>query len=267
MITSKQSSIRLLVILLVAVIGAIFLNKYVIKKSFVFYPKFFVNLSSSVFVKIENFGGFLEKIENFNRLASENDKLKQDIAVVSKLEAEIDDLKSENEFLRRSVGISNKLAYQVVYAGIFNLNLGPTGYNVLLNKGSSDNISEGDIVITAEGEIVGKTQKVMNNFSRVLFVSDPEFKITAKVMGSDTSGISRGAFSEGVYLDFVIQEDEIKEGDIVISTGNDLFPPALVLGSVDHVESSVTQMFKKVRIRPAIKEIKLGRVLVIKIKQ
>ena len=185
MITSKQSSIRLLVILLVAVIGAIFLNKYVIKKSFVFYPKFFVNLSSSMFIKIENFGGFMEKMRNFNRLASENDKLKQDMAVVSKLEAEVDNLKNENEFLRRSVGISNKLGYQVVYAGIFNLNLGPTGYNVLLNKGSSDNISEGDIVVTAEGEIVGKIQKVMNNFSRVLFVSDPEFKITAKVAGPE----------------------------------------------------------------------------------
>src|SRR3989344_7882030 len=90
MITSKQSSIKLLFILLVAVIGAIFLNKYVIKKSFVFYPKFFVNLSSSMFVKIENFGGFLEKIENFNRLASENDKLKQGTATMFKLEAEID---------------------------------------------------------------------------------------------------------------------------------------------------------------------------------
>ncbi|MDO8640169.1 MAG: rod shape-determining protein MreC, partial [Nitrosarchaeum sp.] len=100
--------------------------------------------------------------------------------------------------------------------------------------------------MTAEGEIVGKVQKVMNNFSRVIFVSDPEFKITAKVVGSDTSGIARGALSEGVYLDFVVQEDDIKEGDVVISTGNDLFPPALVLGFVDYVESNVTQMFKKV---------------------
>ena len=51
---------------------------------------------------------------------------------------------------------------------------------------------------------------------------------------------------------------------MLMSTGNDLFPPALIIGSVDHIEANATQMFKKVRIRPAIKDVQLGRVLVIK---
>ena len=83
-------------------------------------------------------------------------------------------------------------------------------------------------------------------------------------MSSGTSGIARGALNEGMYLDFVVQEDEIKEEDMLMSTGNDLFPPALIIGSVDHIEANATQMFKKVRIRPAIKDVQLGRVLVIK---
>ena len=252
------------VVLTVAVIGAIFLNKYVTKDQLIFYPKSFINLASYLFTKVEIFGDFVGKVENFNNLASENDKLKQDQEAILNLQAKIDTLENENDFLRRAVGISQEFDYSVVYAGIFNLNLAPTGYNVLLNKGAQDDISEGDVVITAEGVLVGTIQKVMQNFSRVLFISDPEFKVTAKLLGSETSGIARGALNEGMYLDFVAQDDEIKEEDVLLSTGNDMFPPALVIGSVDRVEFNPTQMFKKIRIRPIIKNTQLGRVLVVK---
>lgn len=262
----KRFPIKSGVILLVAVIGAIFLNKYATKDGLIFYPRTFINWGSYLFMKAENFGGFAEKVRNFNRLASENDKLKQDRELVFSLRAKIDNLENENVFLRSAVRVTQKLNYPVVYAGIFSLNFAPTGYNALLNKGARDGISEGDVVVTAEGILVGKVQKVMQNFSRVLFVSDSDFKVTAKVMGSGTAGIARGALNAGMYLDFVVQADEIKEEDVLISTGNDQFPPSLIIGSVDHVEANANQMFKNVRIHPAVKDIQLGRVLVIKIK-
>lgn len=238
---------------MVAVIGAVFLNKYAMKDRLIFYPRSFINLASYLFTKAESLG--------------DNDKLKQDQQEIWHLKAKIDILKNENDFLRHAVRISQEFDRPIVYAGIFNLNLSPTGYNVLLNKGVEDGILEGDVVVTAEGILVGIIQKVRPNFSRVLFVSDPEFKITAKVVGSDTAGIARGALSEGMYLDFIVQADEIKEEDKLISTGDDLFPPALVIGSVDYVEANDSQMFKKVRIRLGIKDTKLGRVLVIKMNE
>jgi len=217
-------------------------------------------------MKAEKFGSFAEKIKYFNRLASENDKLRQDQKTVLGVKARIDDIESENDFLRRAIHLSEKADYSIIYAGIFNLNFVPGGYNVLLNKGTRDGISEGDIVITAEGILVGKIEKVMQNFSRVIFISDPEFKITAKIMNLDTTGIARGALNEGMYLDFIVQGDEIEKGDTLISTGDDLFPPALIVGFVDQIETNVAQIYKKVRIRPAIKDVRLGKVLVIKVK-
>lgn len=261
----KNPSIKFSAVFLVAIIGVVFLNKYA-WKGWIPYPKSLVNSGSYLFAKAENFGGLLEHIRNFNHLASENDKLKRDEKIANELRARVDNLEDENEFLRRAARVSQRLDYPVVYGGIFNLNFAPTGYNVLLNKGAKDGISEGDVVVNNEGVLVGKVQKVMDNFSRILFVSDPEFKVTTKVVGSATSGIARGALNGGMYLDFVVQADEIKEEDVLITTGNDLFPPALIIGSVDHVEVNATQMFKKIRIRPAVHDVKLGRVLVIKIK-
>lgn len=262
----KRSSVKSSIILVVAVIGIVFLNKHVIKDRYVFYPKSFISLASYLFTKAEFFSDFIGKIENFNSLAKENNRLKQNQETVLNLKAQIDILENENNFLRRAARISEEFDHSIVDAGIFNLNLVPTGYNVLLNKGARDDISEGDVVVTAEGILVGTIQKVMPNFSRVFFISDPEFKITAKVVGSNTAGIARGALNDGLYLDFIVQSDEIKEEDKIISTGNDLFPPALIIGSVDYVEANDSQMFKKVHIRPGIKDTQLGRVLVIKIK-
>ena len=259
-------SFKYLIIVLVIVVGSVFLNKYLFKNVSVFYPKFLTNFGSYLFTKTENFGSLVKNIKNFYHLASENDKLKQRLGTDLNLKAKIENLENENEFLRRSVRISQRLDYSVVDADIFNLNLSPTGYNVLLNKGIRDDISEGDIVITPEGILIGKIKIVEQGFSKVLFVSDPEFKITVKILGLETSGIARGALNSGMYLDFIIQEDEIKEQDILVSSGSDLFPPALIIGSVDHIENNPTQTFKKVRIRPAVKEVKLGKVLVIKIK-
>ena len=264
MIISKQSPVKLVGILLVAIIGAVFLSKYFVKDSIIYYPKSFVNFGSYMFVKMENLGGFVGDIKNFRRLADENERLKQDGRMFLDLRAKIDSLENENDFLRRSVPVSQKHDQTVVYAGIFNLNLGPEGYNVLLNKGFDEGISEGDVVVTEEGELVGKGQTVMKNFSRILFVSDPEFKITTKVLSSDTAGIARGALNDGMYLDFIVQDDEAKEEDLLVSVGSDMFPPALIVGSINHIEANPTQMFKKIRVRPAVKDVRLSRVLVIK---
>ena len=163
--------------------------------------------------------------------------------------------------------LAQKEEREITYAGIFNVNLTPGGYNVLLNKGSRDGISEGDIVVSAGNVLIGRVQKVMDNFSRVLFVYDPAFKITGKILGSDVAGIARGALRDGMYLDLIVQADEIKEGDTLISAGDDMFPPALVIGQVDHVELNETQLFKKVRIKPAIQDGQIGKVIVIKTKR
>ena len=65
---------------------------------------------------------------------------------------------------------------------------------------------------------------------------------------------------------FFVQGVERKKGSTLISTGDDLFPPALIVGFVDQIETNVAQIYKKVRIRPAIKDVRLGKVLVIKVK-
>lgn len=257
-------SVKPIIFLTVILIGAVFLNRYVLKFRMSFYPKPMVSMISYFYIKLEGLGGIIDNIENFNHLARENEDLKNSQKLLVSFKAQVDQLQTENEFLRKAINISQKEKRQVVDASVFNVNLGSDGYNVLLNKGSDEGISEGDVVVTAEGVLVGKIEKTEPSFSKVLFIFDSKFKITARVIGSNTAGIARGAFNEGMYLELVAQDDEIKEGDSLVSSGDDMFPPALVIGRVENIKSNQNELFKKVRIRPTVKDIQIAKVLVIK---
>lgn len=254
--------IKLLIFLIMAAVAVIFLNKYVIKDMSVLYPNFIQNFFVFVWEKTNNIKLVATEFKKWRTLAQENNELSKKNNELIHITAEIDNLKDENEFLRRTLSFISPIKKKIVYGNIFNLSLLPGGYSMLLNKGISDGISVGETVVTENGILVGQIGQVFKNFSKVLFISDPNFKINAKVIGSDTIGLVRGGLKDGLYFDLIVQDDQIKEGDMIISSGNDMFPAALIIGTVSYVETNETKIFKKVKIMPAVNKIKLGRVLI-----
>jgi rod shape-determining protein MreC len=216
------------------------------------------------FEKLGNTGFIFRNLFNITNILNENEKLtKENLNLLSQL-ADYENLKNENEFLKKTLNISSRFDKNFTYANIYQFQLGPDGYEVLINKGSDDNIVEGDVVITEEGILVGKIKSVYKNFSKLLIVKDPNFNVTAKVLNSNTSGMAKGALNQGIYLDLITKDDPIIEGDIVVSSGSDLVPPSLIIGTVIKVEENETDLFKKIKIQAAIDKIKIGKILIIK---
>lgn len=255
-------------------ITAIFADRYFFDRKLSYFgPAVIKKPASLIFSRIESARFFLRGLGRIRSVISENENLKKENFTLLSQLADHEDLKNENDFLRRSLGISARFNSKVAYANIYYFQLGLDGYDVLLNKGGLDGVSDGDILITDEGILVGSIENAYDKFSRVLFVNDTDFRVTAKVLkGSGTlkeeyltaSGIARGTLNQGMYFDLILQSDSIKEGDVVVSSGMDLIPPALIIGTVSYVETNEADLFKKVKIRPAIEEVKIGRVLVIR---
>lgn len=220
--------------------------------------------ASYIFSKLESVNFFTKHVLNFMNITKESDDLKKENLNLLSQMADYEDIQSENSFLRKSLNVAPRFKGDIVYADIFISQLGPGGYDTLITRGLKDGVTENAIVITEERVLVGKIEKAYDSFSRVLAVSDPEFKVTVKVLGTDTSGIAKGALEKGMILDFITQKDVIKEGDNIVTAGVDFFPPSLVVGAVDYVEINENDLFKKVRIKPAVKDVKLSRVLIIK---
>lgn len=255
--------ITLIIFLILAAIAVIFLNKYVIKDTSVLYPKFIQNFFVFTWNKMGSIKSIAVEFKNWRSLAKENEELKKKNDELIHTTAVIDNLENENKFLRKTLNFASGIKRNIVYGNVFNLTLTPDGYSVLLNKGTGDGILVGQTVVTEEGILIGQISQVFKNFSKVLFISDPNFKINAKVVGSDTIGLAQGALKDGLFFDLIVQEDKIKEGDLIVSSGNDMFPSALVIGTVSYVETNETKIFKKVKIIPAVNKIKLGQVLII----
>ncbi len=253
-----------LLFLIVAATAVIFFNKYIIKDMSIFYPRFFRNFFVVIWEKSGNIRTAAAELKKWRKLAEENEALKQKNNELANLTVLVDELENENKFLKKTLNFIPTINKDVAYGNVFNLSLTPAGYSLLLNKGADSGIVEGETVINEEGILIGQIQQVFKDFSKILFVADPNFKINARILGTDTAGIAKGSLKDGLKFDLIVQSDQIKEGDTVVSSGNDMFPSALIIGTVSHIESSETQIFKKVKIMPAVSKIKMGRVLILK---
>ena len=73
----------------------------------------------------------------------------------------------------------------------------------------------------------------------------------------------RGNLSDGALLEFISQNDDIVEGDTVVTKGNDLLLSGLILGVISKISQNESNLFKEVSVRTYLSDIDLSRVLVV----
>ncbi|OGN08378.1 MAG: rod shape-determining protein MreC [Candidatus Yanofskybacteria bacterium RIFCSPHIGHO2_01_FULL_45_42] len=207
---------------------------------------------------------FTDALKNWKQLAKDNEQIRSKNADLTYELLKLEAIKDENLFLKKALNLPTPANAQLIYGGIYSFNFDPPGYSLLLNLGSASGVNVGDIVVNGEGVLVGQIKEVFKNYSRINFVTDPMFRVAAKARGSKTQGIANGASQDGLYLNLVTNAEEIKEGDIIVTNGSDIFPAALIIGTVEHIEINESRIFKKIRVKPAADGYSLGKVIVIK---
>ncbi len=241
------------------------LNAYVLKNTFATRVLGWIGSPGAyIFERSSVVRSIVSEFKHIRNLTAENAHLRQEgvelLARVGQREA----LEDEIDFLRRSLKVPTDEIVPVMTAGLFTVDLVPPHYNALINRGSDDGVVVGQIVVTGESVLVGRITEVLSTFSRVQLVNDPGLEVAARVLGRATMGITKGNLDQGISLNLVVQEDEISEGDTVVSNGHDAFPPGLIIGRVVHVESNESTVFKKVRLDPVMQKIPLGPVLLLR---
>ena len=219
--------------------------------------------ASSLFIKSGKLHNLSSSIFRWRGLAQENSDLKSKLAGETSSRAIIARLERENEQLRLAIGLANRNRANILPAGIYDISLAPNGYRALINKGANYNVVIGDVIVGEHNILIGTVQAVFSDSSRVTLISDPSFKVTALVLGGQAKGIARGMLDDGLALDLVVQTDDIKEGDILVSSGDDMLPAGLIIGIVSQVDSNTAKLFKEVSIAPAA-EFVVGSVFILK---
>jgi rod shape-determining protein MreC len=215
--------------------------------------------------------------DRFASAISQIDRLRDDNA---RLQTENDRLTLENVRLREQaiVGqqaerlqtLQRSIPFESVPAPVIARD--PTGvlHSIVLGIGSDDGVKVGHVVLSDQG-LVGRVSEVGTNYSKVLLVTDSSSVVSALVQGSRATGIVRGQFGDSLIMDWLLQTEPVKEGDVVITAGlgignelRSLYPKGLVIGTIAQVQTAEAAAYNRAIITPAVDLRRLEHVLVVK---
>ena len=184
--------------------------------------------------------------------------LKEKVEKTDLYYAEIKELQKEVADLKSTLDLNATLSeYTYINATVVNRNVGYWYNNIVIDKGERNGVKKGDAVITPKG-LIGRVTSVSNFSSTVKLLTSDEIsnKISVKVdsNGEFLYGLLTGYDEElNVYkIEGITHSDNIKEGDLVTTTGlTDYFPSGILIGSVSKVVKDEYDLNSIVEVTPS----------------
>ncbi|MBI5284127.1 MAG: rod shape-determining protein MreC [Chloroflexi bacterium] len=135
---------------------------------------------------------------------------------------------------------------------------------VAIDRGRSDGVKEGMIVVTEGRSLVGTVTKVLDGNAWVTLITDPKSAVSALVQESRAEGVVAGNYNGSLNMEFVGQGAAVKQGDFVITSGvGGGYPPDVVIGRVSAVQKTEQDLFQSVHVDHLASLTNLDRVLVL----
>jgi rod shape-determining protein MreC len=140
---------------------------------------------------------------------------------------------------------------------------------IVIGAGTDQGVRVGQVVLAEQG-VVGRVSEAGTNYAKVLLVTDSSSSVSALVQTSRASGIVRGQYGDALVMEWILQSDPVKPGDIVVTAGlgigtelRSLYPKGLVIGTVVDVTKAEVSAYQRAVVAPAVDLRKLENVLII----
>ncbi len=173
-------------------------------------------------------------MQDRNRAFEDNIKLRKELAGLRGNQARIDLLELKIKRYERilSTNIDADIPAEKIVARAVSETNGPFVRSLLLNTGTSDGVSFGNPVMSADG-LVGHVISAGKNSSRVLQLGDLNSRIPIINKRSEALAILSGDNTARPLLAFAKDVAEWENGDVIITSGGDgLLPMGLPVGVV-----------------------------------
>lgn len=246
-----QKNLRKILLIVFIVMGVIFLNNYVLDN---FLQNEFYRAVSKPGIFLSEALGKISKysVSFFNRRAvvRENDELKKENNVLLGHIAELEGLKRENDFLRNELKVAPRLDSQLLLVEIFSVQKNGLFSTALINKGRADGVEKSMAVITSGNILVGRVNEVFENSALVLLIDDPRSVVSVRFQGSNIIAEAKGDLQNGLKINEVTYQEEIKESDMIVTSGLDGLKESLLVGRVSGVKPGSGGLFREVIAKP-----------------
>ncbi len=242
---------------------------------YIFVPKFRGYVYDTIYPFLLGLESISEEIENATKLIKdkyllieENRKLKEKLEILKAEIVSLRFLELENQRLREIANFATNFpGYEYISAKIIGYSPDNLSKIVFINAGEKNKISIGDLVV-ANGNLFGMILEVGKLSSKVLLISDRNFKITARTRKTKEIVFYQGYDSNRGILKLVMPEQDIRIGDIVETASvNGSYPEGIPIGKISSIEYREGEFFKKVFVSIDIHPYSTEYVVVIKRKQ
>jgi len=194
--------------------------------------------------------------EENRRLKKENDRLKNQLL-------QYEEGYLEGKRLQKLLALKERSEYEALPARIIGIDQKSLLKTILINKGSAHGIRNGLPVINDQG-VLGRIIETSWHVSRVLLISDGNSNIDAMIQGSRVQGILQGTGAMRCTLKYIAKTEEVKEGDLVVSSGmTEIFPKGLLLGTVSRAVKKAPGLFQTIEVAPAVDFTRMEEALVL----
>jgi rod shape-determining protein MreC len=134
---------------------------------------------------------------------------------------------------------------------------------VTIDKGRSHGIRMDTAVITADG-VVGRVILTSNFFSIVQLIVDSQSAVGVMLESNRRQGIVKGTGNRDLDLDYIDDDNDIKQGDKFLTSGQDrVYPKGIPVGLISSISETRRGYIKTVQIRPTADLGRLEEVLCI----
>ena len=161
------------------------------------------------------------------------------------------------------------LPYKTIVAPVIARDPSGVLKTIVIGAGTDQGVRVDQIVLAERG-VVGRVSEVGSNYAKVLLVTDSASSVSALVQTSRASGIVRGQYGDTLIMEWVLQSDPVKPGDVVVTAGlgigdelRSLYPKGLVIGTVVDVTKAEVSAYQRAVVAPAVDLRKLENVLLI----
>jgi len=199
------------------------------------------------------FDGFYEGLNSRQELIDMNSRMKRELLELKSDLVLLDQYKEENLRLRKLLGSSFVRDEKKVITEVMAVDTSPYTHQVVIDKGRTDGVYEGQPVINEKG-IVGQVTFVAAHNSRVLLLIDSNSAIPVQNLRNDIRVIASGNGSiDKIQLEHIPGSTDIEVGDFLVSSGlGGVYPEGYPVAKVSKVDRDTRREFAVIEADPVV---------------
>ena len=194
----------------------------------------------------------------------QNQELQAEIVRLREEQASFAEDAAQGRRLQALLGFKEQYITKTVAAQVIGTSGSDRSHTLLIDKGSADGLKSGQPVITPDG-VVGKLRDVFPHTAQLLLLSDTTSGAGVLLESTRMRAILRGNANGQIQINNLTEDDRIKPGEKVLTSGGDqIFPRGLAVGVIESIAPDPQhQPYTAITVKPMANLARLEEVLVV----